>query len=411
MNILISDTTLVYETWLVVRTLKDASDIVGNIENLIYHKSSETSEDKIRYLSEIYKKKTSCKIIYICNREKVDNAIRMLITGGLNGKYVDDEFFLESERELNTLITDLPAVVESSELASSAVLMDFFNRYMTEGGKGVSKGYLQVVKNAAIEMSESYHAKSRELLQMSESAAEIFGNSIELISQMKEQQARLESDLKNLKDRKNEIDAFNIKPSVGSSVMFYPRVNYLKSKPIIRIKDLSRCSYLTSFALGFREYLEKIKSVRPKLIFIEGIGKFIETKYSDYDWVTSVNKNDSRNFYGNVTFTNCPTSMIISRLVDDTNFDIVVIVDRTINYKDNLLNSKGIDLYAVSGESTIKKFKLHKNRCISSVKEIEGTMFMIPYFDDYPKRDDQRVNKYLKECATLYEMIYANRNQ
>ena len=410
MNVLVSDTTTVYDNWLVVRSLKDSLDIVGNIDNLVYHKSRESSEDKIKYLTKIYKDRTSCKIIYICNKDRVDNAVRMLITGGLNGKYIDDEFFLESARELNTLISDLSVIVESSELSSSAVLMDFFNRYMSDGSNGISKGYLQVVKNAALEMTESYHSKSVELLEMSESAAEIFSNSIELITQMKEQQATLEKDLKNLRDRKKEIDAFNIKPSLGSSIMYYPRVSYFKSKPIIQVKDLCRGNYLISFFLGFREYLEKIKNVRPKLIVIEGSGNFIEERYSDYDWVTSSNKNDSRNFYGNVTFTNCPTSLVINRLLEDSNYDTFIVIDRTTNYKEHLLNSRGIDLYAVSGSSMIKRFKLSKSKCITSTLEVEGTMLCVPCFPDYPSRDDQRVNKYLKECATLYELIYSSKS-
>lgn len=411
MNVLVSDTTTTYGDWLVVRTLQDVMGIVGNIENLVFHKSMESSEDKIKYLTSISKDRTSCKIIYICSRDRADNAIKMLITGGLNGKYVDDEFFLESERELNTLVSDLPAVIESTELSSSAVLMDFFNRYMSDGSKGISKGYLQIVKNAAMEMTESYHSKSIEILKMSESAAEIFSSSIELISQMREQQETLEKDLRVLRDKKNELDAFNMKPAVGSSIMFYPRVSYLKNKPIIRIKDLSKCNYLISFVLGFREYLDKIKCVRPKLIIIESNGKLTEEKYNDYDWVTSINKNDSRNFYGNITFTNCPTSLIITRLLEDSSFDTFIVVDRTINYKEHLLNCRGIDIKAVSGSSMIKKFKLHKNRCISSVTNIDGAMLSIPYFEDYPSRDDQRVNKYLKECATLYELIYSNKAQ
>lgn len=411
MNVLVSDTTTSYDNWLVVRTLRDVQGIVGNIDNLVYHKSSESSDDKIKYLTEINKKMVSCKIIYICNKEDADNAIRMLVVGGLRGKYISDEFYLESDRELNTLITDLSIVSSKSELSSSAVLMDFFNRYMSDGSKGISKGYLQVVKNAAIEMTESYRSKSIELLKMSESAAEIFSNSVELVSQMKEQQSRLERDLRVLKDSKNELDAFNMKPVMGSSIMFYPRVSYLKNKTIIRIKDLGNCKFLISFVLGFREYLEKIKSVRPKLVVVEGNGICLEEIYKNYDWVTTKNKNDSRNFYGNVTFTNCPTTVIMNRLLDDSSFDTFIVLDRTVNYKDHILNSKGICVTAVSGASIIDKFKLHKNRCICSINDIDGTMLTIPYFNDYPSRDDQRVNKYLKECSTFYELIYNNRDK
>ena len=55
MNVLVSDTTTSYDNWLVVRTLRDVQGIVGNIDNLVYHKSSETSDDKIKYLTDINK--------------------------------------------------------------------------------------------------------------------------------------------------------------------------------------------------------------------------------------------------------------------------------------------------------------------------------------------------------------------
>lgn len=409
MNVLVSDISESYINWVIVRSLQDVIGLVGNVENLVYHKSKESSSEKIRLLSEVYSSRTNCKIIYICNKDKVDNAIRMLVTGGLNGKYIDDEFFLESERELNTLISDLSVIVDSTELASSHVLLDFFNRYLGEGSSGISKGYLQVVKNAAIEMTESYHSKSLEILEMSESAAEVFSHSVDLISQMREQQESLEKDISNLKEKRNELDHMNSRPMMGSSVMFYPTVSYLKNKNIIRIKDIGRCQYLTSFMFGFREYLEKIKNIRPKLIIVESFGMLLEDRYKSYKWVTSSNKNDSRNFYDKIVFTNCPTSIIISKLLDDTDYDTFIVLDRTLNYKNNVINSRGIELYSVVGESTITKYKLPRERCFSSVNKISKTMFTIPYFSDYPIRDDQRVNRYLKDCFSLYEIIYSSK--
>lgn len=410
MNILVSDTTKTYDGWLVLRSLGDVESIVGTVDNLVYHRSKEATEDKIRHLSSIFKNMVNCKITYVCNKDKVDNAVRMLITGGLKGKYIDDEFFLDDVRELNTLITDLSVVADKSDLSSSSVLTDFFNRYLNGESTGISKGYLQVVKNAALEMTEAYHAKNMELLQMSESAAEIFSNSVELIGQMREQQSNLEKDLSKLKESKMELEAFEYKPaSIGSSVLFYPRVNYMKNKTIIRIKDLCNCDYLFSFLLGFKNYLEKIKNIRPKLVVIESIGKCIEDYYCDYDWITNSSKNDSRKYYGFVTFCNCPTTGVLSKLLNDNNFDTFIVLDRTVNYKEHILNSKGNILYAINGSSMIKKFKLQKSKCILTKKEIEGCLLTIPYFKDYPDRDDQRVNMYLKECTALYELLYDSR--
>ena len=165
MNILVSDSTISYKNWIVVRTIKDALSVVGFVEGLVYHKSQEKSEDKIKFMTEFSKKHTSCKIVYLCAKDKADNALKMLITGGLNGKYVDDEFYLESDRELNTLLVDSAMIVKSSDLSGIDVLRDFFNRY-TSGDKPISKRYLSIVKSAAIELSEAYAEKNKEILEM-----------------------------------------------------------------------------------------------------------------------------------------------------------------------------------------------------------------------------------------------------
>lgn len=410
MNVLVSDTTNSYSDWVVVRNLSDVNEIVGNIDYLVYHKSKESPEGKIKALSKIGRDRTDCKIIYVCCKEKVDNAIKMLVTGGLNGKYVDDEFFLENEQELNNMVSDLHNIVTSTELSCSNVLNDFFNRYLSEGAEGVSKGYLQVVKNAALEMTESYYEKNKEILEMSESAAEIFSSSVDIISQMREQTSSLEKDLRTLKDKNNMLDAFSINnSSVNSSILYYPKVKYMKSKLIFRFKDLGRTPFLVSFLFGFREFLDRIKSVRPKMIIIEGNGKLLEDRYSDYNWVTNTNKTDNRHFYNNIVFTNCPTSMVLSKLLDDNSFDTFIVLDRTTNYKENVLDSKGVNLFVVNGKSQIDKNNLQKNNCISSIKPIEGALVNIPYFEDYPDRDDQRINLYLKECASVYETVYSKK--
>ena len=67
MNILVSDSTVKYNSWLVVRTLKDALAVVGAVEGLVFHKSKESSEEKMRYITELSKKHTSCKIVYLCS--------------------------------------------------------------------------------------------------------------------------------------------------------------------------------------------------------------------------------------------------------------------------------------------------------------------------------------------------------
>lgn len=408
MNVLVTDRNTEYEGWLVCRSLADVVSLTGSLDNLVLNKSQERSDDKIRYLKMLFSKHTSCKFLYVCDEEHTDGAVKMYIIGGLKGRYIDDEFFLEDTHELNGLIVELPAIIDT-DMSSSGVLDDFFNRYISGGETEISQGYLQVVKKAATEMVSAYQDKSLELIRMSESASEIFSNSVDLVANMKERQRRLEKDLQNLKDRKEEVDSLSSKVAMGSPILFYPRISYLKVKDIIRFKEIGSVPYLISFFLGFRLYLERVKIVRPKLIVVESQGEMIETKYKGYPWVTQKSKSDSSLYYSEVVFTNCPTSNIVTKMLDDTNYDTFVVVDRTKNYKDHILNSKGPDFAVSMSNFLVNDNKIPKTKCISIGNALKGTSMSIPVFEDYPDRDDQRVNTYLRECAALYELLYMNK--
>ena len=408
MNVLVTDMTNEYEGWLVCRSVSDVLSITGTLENLVFHKSKERSDDKVKYLKALYDKYTSCKFLYVCNRESTDDVVKMYIVGGLKGRYVDDDFFLSDAHELNGLIVDLPALT-GTDMSSSSVLDDFFNRYMSNGESGISKGYLQVVKKAASEMVEAYQEKSLEIIKLSESASEIFSNSVDLVANMKERQRRMEKDLQLLRERKEEVDSLTSKVPAGSPILFYPRVTYMKSKTILRFKEIGNTPYIVSFMLGFRLYLERVKIVRPKLIVIENQGEMIEKKYDEYAWVTQKTKSDGSLFFEDVVFTNCPTSNIIAKMLDDTNYDTFVVLDRTKNYKDHLLNAKGPEFVVSASNAMVERFKISKAMCISVGKALRGTSMEIPYFSDYPERDDQRVNTYLRECAALYESLFMSK--
>ena len=415
MNVLVSDISRDYQGWILVRSLQDVLSLEGGVDYLVLNTSTELSNDKIRLLSDIHKKMVSCKIIYLRDESKADNAVKMFVTGGLKGKYVSDEFFLESAQELNNLITDLSVIVKSSEFSNIGVLSDFFDRYLTDGNdksKGISKGYLKIVKNAAIQVSDAYHAKSMELVKMAESASEIFSSSLDLVEELREKQAALQDDLEELRSKKVEMDSFSSRPVASFSVIFFPRVSYLKDKTIIRVKDIDRCKYLISYMMGFREYLEKVKCVRPKLVIIDGANALSTEKYSNYNWVTSANKTDARHYWDSIVFTNCPTVDVINKLLDDTDYDTFIVVDRTTNYKDHLLNSRerkgNKPLYAVSGSTSIEKLKLPVVSCITSGIELDKAYLCIPMFEDYPKDPSRRVDMYLKRCTVSYNLLATN---
>lgn len=404
MNIIVTDNKVEYEGFLKVSCLKDTLDTMGSIEFLVYHKSNETQEEKVEYLSKL--KDIAETLIYIRDKEYVDSVVQMIVVGS-GGKFFDDEFFLEDSNELNVLLSSLEEVTALVELGGTNVLTDFFNKYLTDGSTGFNKNYLAVVKEAVSTMIGEYKKKDLELLQLSETATEVFANSVNLISKVELERENLRdkvSSLKQLAENSISMPMGNV-----SSISFFPQVNYLKNKNIIRIKEIGNCQYLTSFILGFKCYLSKVKYVKPKVIFIYPIDKIYEEYYKDYDWITQDNSKSTNSYGSDIVFTNYPCRDVLSRLLDEGIYDTFIVIDRTKMYKNHILNSRGTSVsYCVSGSSYISKFGLSVGSCFST-QNLGNCLLKIPIFGDYPKEVIQREGLYLKECLDSYNKLFALR--
>lgn len=404
MNVIVTNNMIEYKGFMKLKTLKEVLNIKGTIDFLVYHKSNETRENKVEYLTRL---KSNVKtFIYIRGRDSLEQAVQMIIVGS-GGKYFDDEFFLENSEELNKLIKGLDEVTAIAELGGINVLSDFFSRYLKNGSTGFNQGYLAIVKEAVSGMITEYKRKDLELLQISETATEIFSNTAEILSKVESERESLKNIVSSLESAKSQGAFASTSSSTTNTnnVFFFPRVSYLKDKKIVRIKELGNCPYLTSFMLGFRLYLERIKYVRAKLIFIYPVGEQYEDIYKDFKWVNQGNSKTMQGYYNNIVFTNFPNRDVITKLLDDSDYDVFIVVDRSKSYKDHILNSKGNNIkYCVSGENSMKKNAIKSSSCFST-RGIKNTLFTIPTFKDYPREIDQRERLYLRECIRQYDTL------
>lgn len=404
MNIIVTSNNVNYNGFLKVSSLKEVSEVVGKIEYFVYHKSSESQEQKVDLLSKI--KGRVDTMIYIRSKDKVENAVRMIVVGS-EGKYIDDEFFLESSDELSRLIGNINDVTTITQLGGVPVLTDFFNRYLKDGGSDFNSSYLLVVKDAMKNMISEYRKKDMEILQLSTTATEIFTNSSEIIRRAQEEQQKMQDAVLKLEELKSQSTANTFSFGGLPSVVFFPTVLYPKEKNIIRIKEIGSCSFLTSFILGFRLYCEYVKNVRPKLIIIEPIGAQYEKRYESFNWVTQKSVRSMQGYYNQVVFTNHPSKDVLVKLLDDTDYDTFIVVDRLKTSNEHILNSKGNSIkYAINGKTSIEKFNLQPINCFSFVRDVKGCMFTIPMFPDYPESSDQRERLYLRSFDLNYEALY-----
>ena len=405
MNIVVTTNKIDYSGFIKVKSLKEVEAIVGTIDYLVYHKSNESKDDIVDLLSRI--KDRARVLVYIRNRSKAEQAIQIIVVGS-GGRYFDDEFFMESSEELNGLIKNFTTVTDIVELGGVNVLTDFFTRYLNGGSADFNKSYLSVVKEAVKGMIADYKEKDLQLLQLSETATEIFARSSEIISGIEGEREKLQDMLTKAQQEHQSSKASSF---MGiPSVLFFPQVSYPKEKMIIRIKDIGGCIFLTSFMMGFRLYLERIKNVRPKLIFVESVGSQYETKYSEYKWVTQRTSKSMGNYYNPVVFVNYPIKDVLNRLLDDTDYDTFIVIDKLRNTKNHILNSKGPSVkYAISGSSIVDKFKLKKIDCFTTIHVVAGTMVTIPIYAEYPSDSAQRERLYLRSCSQFYDSLYTSK--
>lgn len=402
MKIVVTNNTIEYEGFLKLRTLEEAVKTLGNIEALVYHKSNESIEKRVEYLTLLKDRVDS--FVYIRNKDSFEQAIQMIVVGS-GGRYFDDEFFLENGQELNNLINNLGEVTQLAELGGVGVMSDFFSKYLNKGSSGFNKAYLQIVKSAVSGMLAEYKQKDAELLQMSETATELFSNSMAILSGVEEEKVKLQEAVKSLEEARDKGMLMSSTP-VASSVYFFPRVQYLKDKSIVRIKEIGVVPYLTSFALGFRLYLERLKFLRTKVVFLYPVGEQYENQFKDYVWITQQNNKTMKSYYSDVVFVNYPNKEVMTRLLDDDKHDVIIVVDRMKLNAEHLLNCKGSAVrYAVSGNSVIRRLNLKAKDCFSSAL-ITGGMFQLKYDPKYKPEADQRERYYLKEYSSCYDSMY-----
>ena len=388
---------------LVVESLLDASKVMGNISALVYHSSDESTNEFAASLATI-KEKGLGSLWYISSQENKDPLVEMSVIGS-GGYYIEDEFFLESTDILKSLVSG-GGSRELMQIDGVGVLKDFADRYLQGGNDQIPKGYLQVLNSAVSQISDAYKQKSDQLIILSEKATSVIEDSSLGLQEQEKERKKLAGIIKEFED---SISQFNA-PTRASNVTFFPIVSYPKEKDIVRIKDLGRIPYLFSFVFGFYNYCEKVLNKRPKLIVIEPVGSNFEVHYKDFNWVTSTNYTDMSKYVNPVSFTNYPTTSVLTNFLNDSSRDLFIVVDRTTTSPNHILNTRKTRSvhFAVTGESMIESLKLRNKhprlKFFTSNREIDGSEFSIPQLD-YPKPPFERENLYLSRCGGMYNIL------
>lgn len=391
---------------LVVGSLLEATKVVGTISDLIYYESNEDTNEFAANLS-VLKGKGVGSLWYVHEESTKDDLVEMAIIGS-GGTYISDEFFLEDVDLVKSLVSSKDGNGELVTLGGMGVLNDFLSRYLVGGNDSpIPANYLKVLNNAVNQISEGYSEKSKQLVVLSEKATSVIEDTSIGLRNIQDERANL---AKLLEDIKTSVEETTPQVGRGASVSFFPRVSFRKEKDIIRVKDIGRTPYLFSFMLGLQVFCEKVLNRRPRLIVLEPVGKVYEDMYSSYTWITANNQKDSAKYQHSIVMTNYPTQGVLLKLLEDISYDTCIVLDRTSNSKEHLLNCRATRSvhYALSSPSMVDRLGLKKVspkfKFFSSVVSDPNAEFSIPVLD-YPKNRFERENLYLNSCMEMYKLL------
>lgn len=391
----------IFNHFVVVDSFRKARDLNG-VTTLIVHKYKETDFDAGVFISAFHNSGID-QFIYINDNP---SPTFMMVLKGVNGHYFEDEFYLDDEEELLSLLEDIGMVDtedETTELAAPAlaVVNDFVQSFVRGEERIKAPLYLEQVKSALNELSEITHQQELQLSTMGSSALEVFEKASAIIKNMDAQRKNIEKQLEELEI--SQANAVSSKPSFGNNVMFFSPYKYLGNAKILLIREYAPCRYLTSFALGYLNHLHYELNRRPKLIFVHQKGLGVSLKYSDFSSITQESMNMASLYDGEIIATNNPKKEVLKELLTKPN-DIIIVVDRLYGSQD-IVTGRITRVNAVGSRSDIARYKLKPEETIFSITSQPKQLFTIPTIKSFPIEVDARYATYTQVMDDKYKML------
>ena len=389
----------IFNNFVVVDSLKKALDCKG-VDTLIMHKSNEEGFDAGVLISKMYTQGVSL-FLYICNQPEklIDMAIK-----GAGGFSYEDEFYLEDEDELLSLIEDIRSNEGTSLITttSASIIGEFIQNFMKGDERLKAPLYLQQVENAVNELCTVTHQQELQIKTMGSSAVELFKTASDVIKNMDDQTKIIEQQLRDLESKLG--NAQTTSSSMNNSVTFFTSYKYSGSSKVLLIREMSPCRYLTSFVLGYTQYLRYTLNKRVKLIFVVQKGKNILAKYDSYTKITEVQSAYEDTLYSaDIVVTNNPKRDVMKKLMP-SGLDLIIVVDRLYGGTD-IVTGRVTRVNALSGKSDLQRFNLKPDKCIFPVTSIKGELFSIPTVKEFPQDIDSRYMAYQQVCLDCYEKL------
>lgn len=391
----------IFNQFVVVDSFKKVKDLQG-VTTLIVHKYKESDFDAGVFVSTFHNNGIN-QFIYI--NSNPSSTFKMVLKG-VNGYYFEDEFYLNDEEELLSLLDDIGMTDtedESTELAAPALgVVNDFVRLFAKGDERIKAPlYLDNLKSAVNELSEITHQQELQLSTMGASALEVFEKASAIIRNMDAQRKNIEKQLEELE--LNQANAISAKPSFGNNVMFFSPYKYMGNAKVLLIREYAPCRYLTSFILGYLNHLHYELNRRPKLIFVHQKGAGVAAKYSDYRCITQESMSLASLYDSEIVATNNPKKEVLKDLLTKPN-DVIIVVDRLYGSQD-IVTGRVTRINAVGSRSDISRYKVKPEETIFSVTAQPKQLFTIPTIKQFPVEIDARYSIYSQVMGEKYKVL------
>ena len=391
----------IFTQFVVVDSFKKVNELQG-VTTLIVHKYKESDFDAGVFISTFHNNGIN-QFIYIS--ENPSSTLRMVLKG-VNGYYFEDEFYLEDEEELISLLEDIGMSdndESSTALASPAldVVSDFIQSFARGEERIKAPLYLEQVTGAVNELSEITHQQELQLSTMGASALEVFEKASTIIKNMDAQRKVIEKQLEELE--MSQANSVSNKPSFGNNIMFFSPYKYIGNAKVLLIREYAPCRYLTSFVLGYLNHLHYELNRRPKLIFVHQKGAGVSAKYLEFPSISQESMGIASLYDGEIVATNNPKKEVLKDLLTKPN-DVIVVVDRLYGSQD-IVTGRITKVNAVGSRSDIARYKLKPEQTIFSVTRQPKELFTIPNIKQFPIEVDARYAIYSQVMANAYKIL------
>lgn len=356
------------------------------------------------------------KVVYVRKEEDTDKSLETLVRG-VDGVIESNTDYLGSTQGIKRLARgeNYNAVAVTDNIS---VLKEFSDTF--EGGK-INRGQQLILSNALQEVIKGEEENKRTLTRTTGAYLGVLTTAQESVESIRKRSADLKkkiADINKLIQNVRNSESSSAVRTIGNVITMYPsfELEHIPSRLTIILKDLGRTPYLTSFAVGFAQYLSATYARDTKVVFLEPAGYLYELRYpSDvtlkqlFITQSNVQSTSDRAVITPIVHTNYPMRENIHNIISRPEYTGLILVDRLLTDVQPLIRVDGIrPVYAASSQGW---FSL-RNRDLpwftsGRSREDEGAMGYIPTFRDYSKLSViDREGAYASPMVTkLYEDV------